>query len=320
MKALIFPGQGSQKVGMAKAMVEAFPWAAEMAARADSILGRRLSEICYNGPEEELKKTVNTQPAIFLTSAILTEWLRKNSWEYGATAGHSLGEYNALYAAGVASFEDLIRLVDVRARAMEEACPAGTGPTARIHYEYDAMSAVMMLGREELEQVCREASAEGVCQIANYNCPGQLVISGLAAAVKKAGELATARGARKVVPLEVSGPFHSPLMQKARDQVAVELEKISFSNARVPVFCNVDAQPTVAAAELKRKLLDQITGSVRYEDAVNNMLTHGVAEFVEVGPGKVLAGLNKKIAPAANTAFATDPQTLEQLLQVNQAS
>lgn len=310
MKALIFPGQGSQKIGMAKAMVEAFPWAAEMAARADSLLGRRLSEICYNGPEEELKKTVNTQPAIFLTSAILTEWLRRNGWEYGATAGHSLGEYNALFAAGVASFEDLIRLVNVRARAMEEACPAGTG----------AMSAVMMLGRDELEQVCREASVEGVCQIANYNCPGQLVISGLAAAVKKAGELAIARGARKVVPLEVSGPFHSPLMQKARDQVAVELEKISFSNARVPVFCNVDAQPTVAAAELKRKLLDQITGSVRYEDIVNNMLTQGVSEFVEVGPGKVLAGLNKKIAPAANTAFATDPQTLEQLLQVNQAS
>ena len=310
MKALIFPGQGSQKIGMAKAMVETFPWAAEMAACADSLLGRRLSEICYNGPEEELKKTVNTQPAIFLTSAILTEWLRRNGWEYGATAGHSLGEYNALFAAGVASFEDLIRLVDVRARAMEEACPAGTG----------AMSAVMMLGRDELEQVCREASVEGVCQIANYNCPGQLVISGLAAAVKKAGELAIARGARKVVPLEVSGPFHSPLMQKASDQVAVELEKISFSNARVPVFCNVDAQPTVAAAELKRKLLDQITGSVRYEDIVNNMLTQGVSEFVEVGPGKVLAGLNKKIAPAANTAFATDPQTLEQLLQVNQAS
>ena len=309
MKALIFPGQGSQKVGMAKAMVETFPWAAEIAARADAILGRRLSEICYNGPEEELKKTVNTQPAIFLTSAILTEWLRKNSWEYGATAGHSLGEYNALFAAGVASFEDLIRLVDVRARAMEEACPAGTG----------AMSAVMMLGREELEQVCREASAEGTCQIANYNCPGQLVISGLTAAVKKAGELATARGARKVVSLEVSGPFHSPLMQKARDQVAVELEKISFSNARVPVFCNVDAQPTVSASELKRKLLDQITGSVRYEDAVNNMLTHGVSEFVEVGPGKVLAGLNKKIAPSVNTSFAADPQTLEQLLQANQA-
>ena len=309
MKALIFPGQGSQKVGMAKAMVETFPWAAEMAARADAILGRRLSEICYNGPEEELKKTVNTQPAIFLTSAILTEWLRKNSWEYGATAGHSLGEYNALFAAGVASFEDLIRLVDVRARAMEEACPAGTG----------AMSAVMMLGREELEQVCHEASAEGTCQIANYNCPGQLVISGLTAAVKKAGELATARGARKVVSLEVSGPFHSPLMQKARDQVAVELEKISFSNARVPVFCNVDAQPTVSASELKRKLLDQITGSVRYEDAVNNMLTHGVSEFVEVGPGKVLAGLNKKIAPSVNTSFAADPQTLEQLLQANQA-
>ncbi len=310
MKALIFPGQGSQKIGMAKAMVEAFPWAAAMVARADSLLGRSLSEICFNGPEEELRKTVNTQPAIFMTSAILTEWLRRNGWKYSATAGHSLGEYNALFAAGVAAFEDLIRLVDVRAHAMEEACPAGTG----------AMSAVMMLGREELEQVCLEASVEGVCQIANYNCPGQLVISGLAAAVKKAGELAVARGARKVVPLEVSGPFHSPLMQKARDRLATELEKISFNNASVPVFCNVDARPTLAAAELKGKLLDQITGSVRYEDSVNNMLTHGVSEFVEVGPGKVLAGLNKKIAPSVNTAFATDPQTLEQLLQLNEAS
>ncbi len=310
MKALIFPGQGSQKVGMAKAMIEKYSWAAEMAARADSLLGRGLSDICFNGPEEELKKTVNTQPAIFLASAILTDWLKKNGWVFAAAAGHSLGEYNALYAAGVASFDDLIKLVDVRARAMEVACPAGTG----------AMSAVMMLGREELEQACLEASSEGVCQIANYNCPGQLVISGLAAAVKKAGELALAKGARKVVPLEVSGPFHSPLMQKAREQVAAALENISFNDAIVPVFCNVDARPTTAAAELKSKLLDQITGSVLYEDTVNNMLAFGVTEFVEVGPGKVLAGLNKKIASAVNTLFASDPVTLEQLLQANQAS
>ena len=310
MKALIFPGQGSQKLGMAKAMVEKYSWAAEMAARADSLLGRSLSDICFNGPEEELKKTVNTQPAIFLASAILTEWLNKNGCVFEATAGHSLGEYNALYAAGVASFDDLIKLVDVRARAMEVACPAGTG----------AMSAIMMLGREELEQVCREASSEGVCQIANYNCPGQLVISGLAAAVKKAGELATAKGARKVVPLEVSGPFHSPLMQKAREQVAAALENISFNNARIPVFCNVDAAATSDSGELKRKLLDQITGSVLYEDTINNMLASGITEFVEVGPGKVLAGLNKKIAPAVNTLFASDPATLEQLLQANQAS
>lgn len=309
MKALIFPGQGSQKAGMARAMVEKFAWAAEMFEKADALLGRRLSDLCFNGPEDELKKTVNTQPAIFVTSAVLTEWLRRNGLPFGAVAGHSLGEYNALYAAGVASFEDLLRLVDVRARAMEAACPTGTG----------AMSAVMMLGREELEQVCREASSEGICQIANYNCPGQLVISGLAAAVKKAGETALARGARKVVPLEVSGPFHSPLMQKARDQVALALADIDFNDAKIPVFCNVDARPTTSAAELKNKLLEQVTGSVRYEDSIGNMLAFGVGEFIEVGPGKVLSGLNKKIAPSVNTLFASDPQSLEQLLQENRA-
>jgi [acyl-carrier-protein] S-malonyltransferase len=309
MKALIFPGQGSQKVGMAKAMVEKFTWAAEMAHRADELLGRQLSGICFEGPEDELKKTVNTQPAIFMTSAILAEWVRRNGIGFDAVAGHSLGEYNALYAAGVASFEDLLCLVDIRARAMEKACPAGIG----------AMSAVMMLGRAELEEVCREASSEGVCVIANYNCPGQLVISGVAAAVKKAGELALVRGARKVVALEVSGPFHSPLMQKAREELAAALENISFSDARVPVFCNVDGRPTVSGTELKNKLLNQITGSVMYEDSVGNMVNSGVGEFIEVGPGKVLAALNKKIAPTVNTVFACDPDSLEQLLQINQA-
>ncbi|MBU1107644.1 MAG: ACP S-malonyltransferase, partial [Candidatus Riflebacteria bacterium] len=211
MRALIFPGQGSQKVGMAKAMVDRYIWALEMAEKADALLGRPISQICFYGPEDELKKTVNTQPAIFLASAIMTEWLRLNDYEFAMTAGHSLGEYNALFAAGVASFEDLIKLVDIRARAMEKACPAGTG----------AMSAVMMLDRAEVERVCREAESEGVCVVANFNCPGQVVISGAAAAVKKAGELAVQSGARKVVPLEVSGPFHSPLMQGAREELAL---------------------------------------------------------------------------------------------------
>ncbi|MDD2999197.1 MAG: ACP S-malonyltransferase [Candidatus Riflebacteria bacterium] len=308
MKALIFPGQGAQKVGMAQAMVNRYSWAAEMAAKADAILGRSLSQICFNGPEEELKKTVNTQPAIFLTSAIITEWLNRNGYCFKATAGHSLGEYNALFAAGVASFEDLFRLVDIRARAMEKACPAGTG----------VMSAIMMLGRAEIEEACREASAAGVCVVANYNCPGQIVISGAAAAVKRAGELALARGARKIVSLEVSGPFHSPLMQRAREELAVALDNVCFADAKMPVFCNIDAQPTTSVAELKDKLLEQITGSVRYEDIVNNMIKAGVTEFVEAGPGKVLSGLNKKIAPAVSTLFASDPDTLEQLLQSNQ--
>jgi [acyl-carrier-protein] S-malonyltransferase len=276
-----------------------------MAEKADSLLERPISQICFSGPEEELKKTVNTQPAIFLASAMLTEWLRLNRYDYSVTAGHSLGEYNALFAAGVASFDDLITVVDVRARAMEKACPAGTG----------AMSAVLMLDRAEVERVCQEASKEGVCVVANFNCPGQVVISGLAAAVKKAGELALARGARKVTPLEVSGPFHSPLMQSAVDDLAEALEKVNFTDARVPVYCNIDAMPTTSAVELKNKLLQQITGSVRYEDTVLNMVKLGVSEFVEAGPGKVLTGLNKKIVASVPTLFASDPQSLAVLLQ-----
>lgn len=309
MKAIIFPGQGSQKVGMARAMVDKFSWAAEMAAEADAVLGRNLSDICFNGPEEELKKTINTQPAIFFASAVLTEWVKRNGIDFSAVAGHSLGEYNAIYAAGVASFKDLLKLVSIRAAAMEKACPAGIG----------AMSAIMMLSREKLEEICKEASSEGVCVIANYNCPGQLVISGAAAAVKKAGELASAAGAKRVTPLEVSGPFHSPLMQNARDELAKAIAEVEFKTAQVPVYGNIDATPATDPEELKRKLLDQLTGSVYWEDIVNRMVSDGYQHFTEIGPGKVLAGLNKKINPAANTVFASDPEGLEQLLSAAEA-
>jgi [acyl-carrier-protein] S-malonyltransferase len=311
MKALIFPGQGSQKVGMAKAMVNNFDWAAEMAARTDEILGRPLTNICFEGPEEELKKTINTQPAIFFASALLTEWVKRNGIKFSATAGHSLGEYNALYAAEVASYEDLLQLVNVRAEAMEKACPAGVG----------AMSAVMMLPREKLTEACRQASGEeGICVIANCNCPGQLVISGDAAQVKKAGELALAAGARKVTPLVVSGPFHSPLMQKAREELAKAIAEVPFKIAKVPVYGNYDAAPCTAPDEIKEKLLQQLTGSVLWEDSVNRMIADGVDEFIEVGPGKVLAGLNKKINASIPTKFASDPESLQLLLNVSEAS
>lgn len=309
MKAIIFPGQGSQKVGMAQAMVSKFSWAAELAERTDAILGRKLSQICFNGPEEELKKTTNTQPAIFFASVLLTEWLKRNGVAFAGTAGHSLGEYNAVYAAGVADYEDLLKLVDIRAAAMEKACPAGTG----------AMSAVMMLGREKLEEICKEASSEGVCVIANYNCPGQLVISGAAAAVKKAGELASAAKAKRVMPLEVSGPFHSPLMQNARNELATAIAGINFRPATIPVYGNIDAAPATDPEVIKNRLLDQLTGSVYWEDTINKMLSDGFTGFTEIGPGKVLAGLNKKINPAAETVYAGDPEGLEQLLSVAQA-
>lgn len=304
MKAIIFPGQGSQKVGMAKAMVSKFSWAAEIAEKTDEILGRPLSQICFEGPELELKKTVNTQPAIFFTSVLLTEWIKRNGVEFSATAGHSLGEYNAVFAAGVASYEDLLKLVNIRATAMEKACPSGTG----------AMSAVMMLSREVLAEICQEASDLGVCVIANCNCPGQLVISGAEPAVKKAEKLATEAGARRVVSLEVSGPFHSPLMQKARDEMAEAIKDIEFHPAKIPVYGNFDASPSTNASEIKKSLLNQLTGSVLWEDSVNRMISDGIKQFIELGSAKVLTGLNKKINASVPTIFASDPESLEKLL------
>jgi [acyl-carrier-protein] S-malonyltransferase len=305
MKAIIFPGQGSQKVGMAKAMVEQFSWAAEIAEKTDAILERPLSKICFTGPDDELKKTINTQPAIFFTSALLTEWLWRNSIEFAATAGHSLGEYNAVYAAKAASYEDLLKLVDLRARAMERAFPAGQG----------AMSAVMMLSRQKLKEVCEQVAEYGVCVIANCNSPVQMVISGEAAAVKKAGELALAAGAKRVIPLEVSGPFHSPLMAGAKQELAGAMTAVSFKEAAVPVYGNVDAAPTKDPEKIKNRLLDQLTGSVLWEDCVKAMTAAGLNNFIEIGPGKVLAGLNKKIAPETSTLFACDPDSLSKLLE-----
>ncbi|HNV69901.1 MAG TPA: ACP S-malonyltransferase [Candidatus Ozemobacteraceae bacterium] len=300
MNALVFPGQGSQKIGMARVMVETHPWAAAMARRADEILGHSISSVCFTGPEESLKKTINTQPALFLTEAILTEALRRQQIPFQAVAGHSLGEYSALYAAGVADFEDLLRLVQTRARAMETACPTGEG----------AMAAILMLDRQKIAAICQEVAPIGVCVMANLNAPGQVVISGAAAAVTKAGELAKAQGAKRVVMLEVSGPFHSPLMTKARTELEQAIRDITFRTATVPVYTNVDAAPTTDANQIKNKLLEQLTGTVRWEDAIQAMFAAGFRRFIEVGPGKVLCGLIKKIAPEAETAQFEDPTTL----------
>jgi len=302
--ALVFPGQGSQKVGMALAMTSAYPWAAEMAAHTDSVLGRKLSEVCFHGPEDVLKRTTNTQPALFFASALMIEAVRREGVAYEAVAGHSLGEYAALYAAGVADYDDLLRLVDVRARAMETACPAGVG----------AMSAVLNLDRVVLEEICSAASDLGVCVVANYNCPGQLVISGAAAAVAKAGKLASEKGAKRVLPLDVSGPFHSPLMQSARDALAAAVQMIAFRDATVPVYTNIDTAPTMHAPDFRRKLLEQLTGSVRWEDTIRRMSDDGFGRFIELGSGKVLNGLIKKIAPSAELAAAGDPENFAALL------
>ena len=304
MRALVFPGQGSQKVGMAHQMVQSWDWARELARRTDDVLGRPLTDLCFSGPEAELKKTVNTQPAIFFTSVLLIEAVRRAGLEFHAAAGHSLGEYAAFYAADVADYDDLLRLVDLRARAMEEACPAGTG----------AMTAIMMLDRRTIEEICQEASVEGPCVPANFNSPGQVVVSGAALAVQKVQELAKERGARRIIPLEVSGPFHSPLMAQARAHLAEAMAGMTFRTPQVPVYTNIDAAPTRQAAEIKGKLLDQVTGTVLWEDSVLRMHADGVRQFLELGPGKVVSGLIKKIIPDVELSFADSPQTLDSLL------
>ena len=253
MNALVFPGQGSQKVGMARMMVQTFPWAAELAQQADRQLNRPLTQIMFEGPEETLKKTVNT--------------------------------------------------VQLRAQAMEEAAPQGSG----------AMAAILMLDRQVVVEICREASALGPCVPANFNCPGQLVISGAAAAVTKAGELAKARGAKRVVALDVSGPFHSPLMEPARERLHRAMGQITFRDTEKLVFQNTDAAATQLAAVFPGKLLDQLTGTVRWEDQVQAMHREGIRTFIELGPGKVLSGMIKKILPDLRLLQAEDPETLSQL-------
>jgi len=303
MNALVFPGQGSQKVGMAKALVEKFPWAAEMAEKTDRILGRNLTQICFEGPESLLKETVNTQPGLFFVSAVLTEALKREKFDFQAAAGHSLGEYSALYASGAATYEDLLNLVVLRAKAMQKACVSVKG----------TMAAIMMLDRKIVEEICNEVSILGSCVIANLNCPGQLVISGGIEAVKSASEKATKRGARKVIPLEVSGPFHSPLMEPAKAELAEAIKNADFKDANVPVFTNVDALPTTDHRQLKQKLLDQLIGTVKWEDCVLAMWRSGCRKFVELGPGKVISGLIKKIVPEAVIDQAQDPESLTKL-------
>ncbi len=304
--ALVFPGQGSQAIGMGKAFHDGHDWARAMFATAHEVLGRPLAEICFAGPEETLRQTTNTQPALFVVEAITFEAVRRANVTWSAVAGHSLGEYSALYAAGVAEFADLLRLVQLRAQAMETACPAGTG----------AMAAVLMLDRATVEGICREVAPLGVCVAANCNCPGQIVISGTAAAVEQAGKLAKERKARRVMPLSVSGPFHSPLMAPAAKQLEEALQRITFRDAQVPVYTNVDAAPTRSGTELKQKLVAQLTGTVRWEETLQRMHTDGFRRFIEVGPGAVLAGLIKKTLAAAETVHGETPADIAALAEV----
>jgi [acyl-carrier-protein] S-malonyltransferase len=280
--ALIFPGQGSQYVGMGKDWYDADAASRELFRRADRVLGFSLSAVCFEGPEEELRQTKNTQPAIFLHSVVAFSALR--AFGFHMTAGHSLGEYSALVAAGSIEFEDALRLVRLRGELMQAAGEQYPG----------TMAAVIGLSAKDLEGVCRDASSYGVVQPANYNSPGQVVISGSVAGVRRGMELAKEKGAKLVKELVVSGAFHSPLMESARDGLAKGLKELRIADARVPVFANVTADPVQSAAHIRDLLYRQLTSPVRWEQSVRNMTACGADRFVEVGPGKVLQGLVKR--------------------------
>lgn len=285
--AYIFPGQGSQYVGMGKDLYETFPAAKQLFDEADNILGISLSKICFEGPEEELKQTKNTQPAIFLHSVVV--WNLVKPRDAAMVAGHSLGEYSALVAAQAISFSHAIKLVRLRGELMQKAGEENPG----------TMAAVVGLAPEIVVEACKEASDAGTVQPANFNSPGQIVISGSVAGVKKTMEIAKEKGAKLVKELVVSGAFHSPLMQFAQDTLKDALDKTQFNDAQIPVYANVTAKPVQKANEIRRLLFEQVTSPVRWEESVVNMNAAGAKKFVEIGPGKVLQGLVKRTVASA---------------------
>lgn len=305
--AVIFPGQGSQYIGMGKDLYTNYPAAREVFQEADEVLAFPLSKLIFEGPEEELNKTVNTQPAI-LTASIAC-W-RVLALEEGfsikpvAAAGHSLGEFSALVAVGALSFADAVALVRKRGQLMQEAAPLGTA----------GMAVILGLENEKVVEVCREASAVGVVEPANFNCPGQIVISGSKPALEKAMELAKAAGAKRAIALAVSGPFHSSLMKPAAEGLALELAKITVKDPQVPVMANAIAEYLRDQAGIRENLIKQVSCSVRWEESIRAMAASGITSFVEIGPGKVLSGLVKKITKEVLILNVEDKASLEKTL------
>jgi [acyl-carrier-protein] S-malonyltransferase len=305
--AYLFPGQGSQSVGMGRELAERYPVAQQTFEEANDALGYDLARVCFEGPEEELKLTEITQPAILTVSVAALRVLREmGARPPDALAGHSLGEYSAHVAAGTLRFADTLRIVRNRGKYMQEAVPVGAG----------AMAAVLGMPLEALIEVCREAAGADTDAVApaNINSPNQIVISGKADAVQRATDLAKARGAKRAIMLPVSAPFHCALMQPAQDRLAKDLREVHFENPRIPVVKNVDAVPCMSGADAREALIRQVTGAVQWVGSVQRMMIDGVATYIEVGPGKVLCGLVGQVQKPAACANVEDEASLAKAL------
>jgi [acyl-carrier-protein] S-malonyltransferase len=302
--AFLFPGQGSQTVGMGKELAGRYAVARQAFEEADEALGYKLSQLCFEGPEEKLKLTEITQPAILTASVAAWRVLGEKGLRPDYVAGHSLGEYSAHVAAGTLSFADAVRTVRNRGKYMQEAVPVGVG----------AMAAILGMSLDSVSEICHAAAQGDVCQAANINSPEQIVISGHAAAVERAIKLASERGAKKAVSLPVSAPFHSTLMQPAQDRLAADLQALNFHTPSCPVACNVDAALVTGAEPARAALIRQVTGAVRWDASVRLLIEAGVSRFVEVGPGKVLWGLMRQIDRSKTCLVVGDEASLDKTL------